>query len=337
MSDRITVGVVGAGAVAQVAHLPMLARMEGVAVTAICDNDTSKARSLADRFSVPNVFDDIEDLLTSARPDAVVICTPNHLHEIHVKTALSAGAHVLCERPIALSVDGVRQVISAQQRAGRIVMAGFNYRYRADVQAVKSFLERGELGRLHAMRGGWYTFRPSRQALGWRQRREQSGGGAMLDLGLGLIDLALWLAGNPVPRQVTASFSRSDGESDTVEDAGCALIRCDGGITLVVDVSWHWVGESEHFWFGVHGSEGSATISPLRVFKEMNGSAVDVTPTGASGRENPFTTSYAAEWASFVAAIKGIVAAPSLEAQVVVHQVMEAMFESAREGGTVEL
>ncbi len=335
MSAPIRIGVVGAGAVAQVAHLPVLARTDGVEVVAICDNDRMKANALAQRFDIANVFDDIEDLLQHTEPDGVVVCTPNHLHGIHTETALSAGAHVLCERPLGLSVDEVQRVIAADARSDRHVTVGMNYRYRNDVQALRRCLEQGELGSVHAVRGGWYTFRPSRQALGWRRHRDQSGGGAMLDLGLGLIDLSMWLTGCPDARFVTASTV--GGGDGSVEDSGCALIQCEGGITVLVDVSWHWVGEAETFWFGVHGSDGSATISPLRVFKEMHGAAVNVTPTGASERETPFMSSYSAEWANYLAVIRGNIAPPDLGDQLAVHKVMAAVYRSAEERNTIDL
>lgn len=336
MSDPVRVGIIGAGAIAQVAHLPALARTDQATVIAICDNDLAKARSLAQRFDIPNAFDDIEDLLTVTNPDAVVICTPNHLHEIHVKTALSAGAHVLCERPLGLSADGVRDVLAAKTHADRIVMVGMNYRFREDVQIVRGMLANDELGRIHTVRGGWYTFRPSRQALGWRRRRAQSGGGAMLDLGLGLLDLMLQLLGTAPPLSVSAAFANKSGDRDEVEDSACALIRFADGVSALVDVSWAWVGESERFWFGVHGSEGSAAISPLRVFKAMHGSAVDVTPAGADGRD-AFMTSYTAQWANFLATVKSTVPEPDLTDQITLHQLLDAVYLAAAEGRTREV
>ncbi len=113
MNDPIRVGVLGAGAIAQVAHLPVLRRLPGVEVGAICDNDVGKAQALAARFDVKDTYDDIEEVLRYANVDVVVICTPNHLHEIHATAALAAGVHVLCERPLALTVAGVERVGSS--------------------------------------------------------------------------------------------------------------------------------------------------------------------------------------------------------------------------------
>ncbi len=326
------IGIVGAGAIAQVAHFPVLSKLEGVTVVGVCDNDVPKARALASRFSVPDAFDDIEDLLRYTRPDAVVICTPNHLHEVHVATALAAGAHVLCERPLAMNITGIERLLAARERAGKVVMVGMNHRFRSDVQAVRDFVRRGELGQIRAIRTGWYAFRPSRGGPDWRRRRAESGGGAVFDLGLPLLDLAVWLAGGPEAKQVTASFIRGEGG---VEDAGCALMVFSGDLSIFLDVSWRYVGDSEHFWLDLVGDRGSAGIAPLRVFKDMHGSPLNVTPTGAAGRENAFTASYRAELAHFLAACQGKVEAPNLAEQLVIQRLLSAIYHAAEEGRDV--
>ena len=311
--------------------------MEEFDLAAICDNDLPKARSLATRLNIAESYDDIEDLLARARPDAVAVCTPNHLHEVHVKTALSAGAHVLCERPLGLSVAGVEEVIAAQQRADKAVLVGMHHRFRSDVQALKQFLDGGELGTIHALRSGWYTFKTARQALGWRQQRAQSGGGAMLDLGIGLIDLSLWLLDWPKHLQVIASLGPGDRAEDAVEDSGCAVITCEDGASVVVDVSWHYVGEEERYWFEVMGSAGSGGIGPLAVYKELHGSPTNVTPTGASERKSAFNAAYTAQWAHFAAMIRGEVDRADLSEQLAVHEVVAAVYRSAAEGKLVRL
>ena len=115
MTETIRIGVVGAGAIAQLAHLPVLAKMRGAELAALCDNDRPKARALADRFGIPDVFTDIDDLLEVEGLQAVVVATPNHLHEPHVLAALAAKRHVLCERPLSLTAreTEVLQVLAA--------------------------------------------------------------------------------------------------------------------------------------------------------------------------------------------------------------------------------
>lgn len=337
MSDsKVRVGLVGAGAIAQVAHLSAIAKVNRATVMAICDTDFPKARALASRLDVPDVYEDIEDMLRHSRPDAVLVSTPNHLHEVHVISALKAGAHVLCERPLALSQEGVARIEEARDQTGLIVLPGMNLRFRSDVQAALSFIAGGELGELTAIRGGWYTYRPLGPVNGWRINRAQAGGGAMLDLGLPLIDLALWMAGKPPVKSVSAQLTPSDGLGD-VECAGCALLRCERGLSIFVDVSWRHVGDKEKAWFELMGSRGSAKMTPLKVFKEMHGTAVNVTPTGAQSRLNIYAASYRAQWAHFLAAIRGEVDPPDIGDQRQLHRVLEAISRSAEEDREVTL
>jgi predicted dehydrogenase len=336
MTESLRVAVIGAGAIAQVAHFGVLKRLEGIELAALSDIDVSKARALAKRFGIPDVYDDIEDLLTYARPDAVAICTPNHLHKVHALTALSAGVHVFCERPLALASSGVREVIEAQQRADRVVAVGMNYRFRSDVQALLEFLHSGELGGLRVIRTGWHIWRPSSQLGGWRERPAQSGGGAMMDLGLPLVDLALWVAGRPQPKTVTGWFAKPR-EDAVVEDTASALIQCEAGLSVLVDVSWRHLGQSERFWFEVMGADGSGAIGPLKVFKEIHRTPMNVTPQETHRWEDALSHSYRAEWTHFLAMVRGEEEPPGLDDQIVLHRTMEAIARSASEGRSVEL
>lgn len=334
MKPAVRIGVIGAGAVAQVAHLPVLSKMRGSEVVALCDNDGAKARALAERFGIPDVVTDIEDLLELDTVDAVVVCTPNHLHEPHVLSALASKVHVLCERPLALSVRGVERVLAAAARSGRKVAVANNLRFRADVQALGGFLRGGELGKLVGIRGGAYQLR--RPAEGWRYRRAEAGGGAFLEHGLPLLDLALWLADFPNATRLTAHMDRARGAS-AVEEAMLVQMEFSQGQTLVMDVNWSYVGEGERWWFEILATRGSARLSPLRVVKELNGAPVDVTPTGAAARESAFTQSYRAELAHFLAVIRDEADYEPPEDQVTVHRLAEAIYKSAEDGKEIRL
>lgn len=328
MKDPVRIGVVGAGAIAQLAHLPVLAKMRGAQLVALCDNDRPKARALADRFGVADVFTDIEDLLEADELDAVVIATPNHLHEPHTLSALASGKHVLCERPLALHSRGVERILTAAARAQRAVAVANNHRYRTDVQTLARFIQGGELGRIVGVRAGAY--RAKRPAEGWRYRRAESGGGAFLEHGVPLLDLALWLADSPDPVRVTAHMERGRGTS-AVEDAMLTQLEC-AGVAFLFDVSGSYVGEEERWWFEVLGTRGSARLAPLRVVKELNGRATDVSPSGASSRESAFVQSYRAELAHFIAVASGETPADPPTDQVALHRIVEAIYKAAEEG-----
>lgn len=336
MTQPLRLGIVGAGAVFQVAHLPVLRKLKGVELAGFCDADLAKARALASRHGVGTVYDDIEDLLRHEQPDAVLISTPNHLHEVHVLTALAAGAHVLVEKPFALSVKAAERMARQAAKTDRVVMVGMNHRYRTDAQAIRSFVQSGELGELDSIRAGWYMARPSRAPLGWRQRKPESGGGAMLDLGLTLIDLGFWLAGNPAATRVSAALS--PGKTDRgVEQAGSALIHCEGGLAMFIDVTWRHIGEGEFFGAGLRGVKGSASLNPLRVWKEMHGVTHDVSPTSSLSRESIFQASFRAQWAHFLAAVEGRAPVPPLQEHIAALRVLEAIYRSAAEGQDVSL
>src|SRR3990172_6151715 len=153
MSEPIRIGLIGAGAIVQVAHLPVLKKLKSVEVAAICDVDLPKARALAERFQIKDVFDDIEDLL----------------------------GHELVEKPGSLGAAGEQRIGRLAERKGLTVMVGMTHRYRPDAQAVRSFIQSGELGEIDSVRASWHVSRPARTPLGWRTRRDEAGGGAMLD------------------------------------------------------------------------------------------------------------------------------------------------------------
>lgn len=337
MSEVLRLGVVGAGAVLQVAHLPALKKLKTIEVAALCDSDLPKARALASRFGIPSIYDDIEELLRHEDLEAVLICTPNHLHESHILAGLNAGLHVYVEKPIALGAQSAQRIVRAAERSGQIVMVGMNHRYRPDSQALRSFIQSGELGEVDSLRAAWYMARPARAALGWRQRRNESGGGAMLDLGLTMVDLSLWLSGEPEPSRVSASLAGGGRGERSVEPSGSAFIVCDGGPSIYVDVTWRHIGEGEFFGVGVRGSKGSASLNPLRVWKEMHGSVHEVSPTGSVQRDSAYLASFRAQWAHFLSAVRHQTPAPDLGEQVTVLRVMDAIYRSAADGRDVTL
>jgi predicted dehydrogenase len=326
--------LIGCGAVPQTAHLPILSKMRGATLVALCDNDGPKTRAIAQRFGVPDVFTDIEDLLELEQLDAVIVATPNHLHEPHVLSALKANVHVLCGRPLALSVRGVERILAAAAKAEKIIQVDNHNRFRADTQTLDRFLHGGELGRLTGIRAG--SFQLKRMLGDWRYRRAEAGGGAFMELGYPLLDLALWFADFPQPARVTAHMERGRGAA-TVEDSMLVQLECVNGISFSFDVNWSYLGEEDRFWFEILASRGTGRLSPLRVIKELNGRPMDVSPSGATARESAFYQSYRAQLAHFVAVVRGDAKYEPPEDQIVVHRVLEAIYKSAEEGKEVRL
>jgi predicted dehydrogenase len=315
----------------------VLKRLKEIEVVGICDTDLPKARALADRFGIPDAYTDIEELVEyEDNLDALLICTPSHLHESHIQAAMAAGLHVFVERPLALTSAGAQKLVKSAQRHGRVLMVGANHRYRPDVQQIRSFVQSGELGDLESIRAWWFMARAGRVGLGWRQKKELAGGGAMLDLGLGMLDLALWFARFAAAERVMAIFPERGREKD-VEPSGTAMIALEGGISIHLDVSWRFVGPADRFGLALRAGKGSARINPLAIWKDFHGVAQDVVSSGAHSRETPFALGVRAQWAHFIAAVRGESPAPSLQEQVTLLTVMEAIYESAEQGKAVTL
>jgi predicted dehydrogenase len=334
MKPALRIGVIGVGAISQVALLPTLARLRGAQLVALCDNDGPKARALAERLDVPDVFTDIDEMLEFDELDAVVISTPSHLHEPHVLSALAAGVHVLCERPLALNVRGIERILAAATRSDKKVAVANNHRFRSDVQAVAAFLRGGELGKLSGVRTGAYQTK--RAVEGWRLRRAEAGGGVFMDQGFAMLDLALWLADFPEPVRVSAHMDRARGAS-AVEDAMLAFVELEQGKTIVIDVNWSVTAQEDRWWFDILATRGSAQLSPFKVVKALNATPADVTPRGAAVRESAVTQSYRAELAHFLAVLREEASYEAPTDQLIVHRIAEAIYKSADEEKEIRL
>jgi predicted dehydrogenase len=154
----------------------------------------------------------------------------------------------------------------------------------------------------------------------------------MFDLGHGLLDLALWLADFPTVERVSAVFpERGKG----VEPSGTAMVALAGGAAIHIDTSWRFVGPGERFGLALRASRGSARIQPLAVWKELHGVAQDVSVAGAHSRETPFLAGIRAQWAHFIAAIRGDAERPDLAEHAAVLKVLAAIYESADSGRDV--
>ena len=325
-TSSLRIGVLGLGAIAQTAHLPVLSKMRGVQLAALCDNDAAKARSLAQRFGVRDICTDVEELLELKDLDAVVVTTPNHLHEVHVLSALRARKHLMCERPLGIGARDIERIITAAEKAKKVVMVANNHRFRLDAQALDGFVRGGELGKIRSVRAGAYRRRV--QQAPWRLRRAEAGGGAFLELGLPLLDLAGWLLDFPRVERVSATMERGRG-ANAVEESAIVLIECQGGFTVTIDVHANYVGEDQRWWFELIGTSGSARLNPLRLIKEIHGTPVDVSPTGAQMRDTAFIQSYRSELAHFVAVARGDAPYEPPRDQIRVYKLLDMIYKAA--------
>lgn len=328
----VRVAVLGAGSIAQVVHLPILSRMRGVQVAAVADRDAHTARTIAQRFEVPTVGTSFEEVLAEDI-DAVVVCTPSNRHEDQVRAALQAGKYVLCEKPLALTARGVASLLEEDGAEERLMVA-MNQRFRPDSIALRQFVAGGELGNVYYLRTGWLNrYRPRGRT--WRDRKATAGGGAFMDLGLQMLDLALWTLGYPAPERVTAHMYA--GPESEVEDSAALVVRLEGDRAINLECTWNLLAQRDRQYLHLLGSGGSGSLSPLAVFKQMPAGLVEVTPQIPAARENLFTASYRNELSHFVDVVRGERTPDSPKEHLVLMRLVEAAYRSATERREIEL
>ncbi len=274
---NVRIGLVGVGAAAQINHIPALKKTEGLELVGLCDRDPEKAARVAQKFGIEHAFDRFDDLLAAEDIDAIDICTPNYLHAPMAIAALEAGKHVLCERPFARRAEEAANMVKAAKKADRLLLCAVQHRFRPDAQLLKKFVEKGDLGDIFFAKAGWLRQRTEWDSDEWRRQKRESGGGVVLDLGFQMLDLSLWVLGNPAVVSVSASVHRL--RKDEVEDSATALLRLDNGTTLTLELTWGLLMEKDFAYLNLFGAGGAALLNPFRVHKGMHGSLVNVTPT----------------------------------------------------------
>jgi predicted dehydrogenase len=179
------------------AHIPAF-QANGCRVVAVCQRDQASAKKIADAYGIPQVFASWQETLERARPEIVVIATPPHLHKDIALAAVDAGAHVLCEKPVAMTRAEARAMVDAASRARRVAMTGFNWRFPAAMQRLHAMVHDGFVGRVMHVTGRWFGARWADEtaAATWRMDPAQAGHGAMGDMGVHLVDLARWTCGD---------------------------------------------------------------------------------------------------------------------------------------------
>lgn len=251
------VGIIGNGGICKGAHLEEYLNDERIEVAAVCDIIEERAQFLKDNY-FPNatVYTDYKELLKDESIDSVDICTPNYLHSVIAVAAFEAGKHVFCEKPDAINVEEVLKMQAAAEKAGKTLMVMRNNRYVDASVFAKKYIDAGKMGEIYAARCGWQRRRGIPGKGGWFTTKEQSGGGPLIDLGVHMIDLAIWLMGNPTPVSVSGNTYSKFSDNDTsdsvnsdfgdknaagtfdVEDLAMGMIRFDNGAVLQIEFSW---------------------------------------------------------------------------------------------------
>ena len=356
MTKIIKAGVVGCGGIANGKHFPAIKKNGKIELVAFCDLIKERAEKAKEEYGTPDarVYTDYTELVKED-VDVVYVLTPNNAHAPVSIAAMKAGKHVMCEKPMAKTYAEAKEMVKTAKETGKILTIGYQNRYRADSQYLKSACEADELGEIyyakaHAIR------RRAVPTWGVFIDEEKQGGGPLIDIGTHALDLTLWMMNNYEPASVTGSTYRKladqtetgnawgdwDPKKFTVEDSAFGFIKMKNGATIVLEASWALnsldVDEAKTSLCGTKA--GADMKDGLRINRVHHGrQCVEKPSLGAGGvafydgtEEKP--ADIEAE-VFYNAVTKGTPLTVEPEQALVVTQLLEAIYESAKTGKTI--
>ncbi|MFD1956482.1 Gfo/Idh/MocA family protein [Paenibacillus thailandensis] len=273
--NPVRIGVIGAGAIGDV-HMKTFKQVQGAEVVAVTDMSAELAGKRAEEHGI-SVAATPQQLFDDKTIDAVIVAVPNKFHAELAIEALKHGKHVMLEKPMAIDSAAAWSVVEEQRKSGKIVMLPHQMRWGGLARAVKERIEQGELGRIYNAKTSYMRKKGIPGWGSWFTRKDLAGGGPLIDIGVHMLDLTLYLMGNPKPVSVYGSTYAEfgpqkrgignwgtpnwDGYFD-VEDLASALIKLDNGATLALDVSWaaHSAAISEEPTVHLMGTEGGISM-----------------------------------------------------------------------------
>lgn len=344
--STLRVGIIGTGGIARSVHIPNYQKIDDVKVTACCDVVEKSAKACAEQFSIPHWYTDYNEMLKKEDLDAVSVCTPNFMHKDPTIAALKAGCHVMVEKPIGMNATEGREMVETARKAGKKLAMGLMTRQGGAAQALKRAIDAGDLGQIYFAKSlalrrrgipGWGVF----------GQKDKQGGGPLIDIGVHILDLTLWLMGHPKPvavsgqcytkfgnrRGVVGLMGQWDVDTFTVEDFAVGLVRFDNGATLSIESSFAANIEHDVMDCRLLGTEGGCQLEPAKIFTERNQTLLDVTPVHL-----PRLAIHEQNIRKFVQALRDGTEVPVPgEEGLMVTQIIDAIYESSDKGREVRI
>ncbi|MBS1719519.1 MAG: Gfo/Idh/MocA family oxidoreductase [Armatimonadetes bacterium] len=348
MSKKLGIGIIGSGGIARGCHMKSYAALpDRCEIVQVCDVNEDVARSAAAEFGVENVTTDYRELLANPAIDAVSVATPNKFHLDPTVAALKAGKHVLCEKPLGMNADECRQMCAAARDSGKILQVGLQQRFTGPARFLKSYIDSGQMGDVYYARAqalrrrgvpGWGVFID----------KEKQGGGPLIDIGVHILDLTLFLMGYPKPVMALGStydhlgknpdiyngFGDYDRSKFTVEDFAVALVKFENGATVVLESSFMANIADQPLTSQLMGTKSGAIIrssgdEPIVLYSEREKQLFDERPANIPRVDNP----YLAEVDAFLKAIEtgGPSPVPG-ENGLILNAIFDAIYRSSETG-----
>lgn len=259
----IKIGIIGCGKIAQVRHIPEYAENPDAELAGYFSPNRSRAEEQAAKYG-GKVFETADELLSDPEIEAVSICAANNVHAQLTVKALAAGKNVLCEKPMATTLEDCEAMVKAAEKSGKFLMIGHNQRLAKAHVAAKRLIDSGEIGRIITFRttfghGGPETWSISPGKNVWFFDKSKAALGAMADLGVHKIDLMQYLTGQLVVRAtarlITLDKCGASGEPIGVDDNAMCILELSGGAAGTVTSSWTYYGEEDNSTV-LYGSKG---------------------------------------------------------------------------------
>jgi predicted dehydrogenase len=276
--SRLGIAIVGTGMIGAVHRRAAL--LAGAQVRGVAASSAQRAREVAQAWDVPRAYRDIEELIADPQVQVVHVCTPNHLHRAMAQAALDAGKHVICEKPLATTLEDAQALAALAAATGLVATVPFVYRYHPVIREARARVAQGELGPLRLIHGSYlqdWLLDPASN--NWRVDPALGGASRVFaDIGSHWCDLVEWVGGERFV-EVSAAFATviaergsSTGQSFSTpatggamqavasEDVAMAMFRTGAGTLASLTVSQVSAGRRNRLWFEIDGARASVAF-----------------------------------------------------------------------------
>ena len=251
--EKLKVGIIGCGNIANGKHMPSIAVIDNLEMTAFCDIIPERAEEAARKYGTSDarVYTDYRELLKDESINSVRVLTHNQLHAEISIAAMRAGKHVLCEKPMAANYADALEMVKVQKETGMVLTIGYQHKYDPDVLYAKAEAEKGTFGEMYYAHAN-VVRRRGVPLQGEFLRMNGQGGGALIDIGTQAVDTALYIMDNYKPKMVLGkTFDKLKNQKETgnpwgdwnpdiyeVEEFASAFLVMENGATLIIEASW---------------------------------------------------------------------------------------------------
>ena len=339
----LRVGIVGTGKLGFNVHMPAYDKIDSTEIVAFCDIDENKLKEVQEKYPNAKAYKDYKKMIDAENLDIVSICTPNNLHSKVSVYALNKGVNVMCEKPDAINVKEAEKMKAAAEQSGKTLMVMRNNHYRPSTNFLKEYIAQGKMGEIYAGRCGWIRRRGIPGWGGWFTDKKQAGGGPLIDLGVHIIDLSMYLMGNAKPVTVSgctqSKFPHTSYSKTDVEDLAMGFIRFDNGACLQIEFSWASNIPEDQMFVELRGTKSGSKMSGIdckfEVYTEECGVATRICPDINDYRG---MNHHEANIRHFVDVVEGK-AEPDFtpEQGVNMVKILEALYKSAELGREIKL